>query len=74
MTGVQTCALPILPAGVAAATLTLRDGLGRAVRTVTVRGATTALDLRGLAGGLYHATLSGPDGRALATQRLVVAE
>lgn len=62
-----------LPAGVASATLTLRDALGRAVRTVTVRGATTALDLRGLAAGLYHATLMAPNGRALARQRLVVA-
>ncbi len=61
-----------LPAGTATATLTLRDGLGRTVRTIAVREAATKLDLRGLAAGLYHATLSAPDGRALARQRLVV--
>ncbi len=61
-----------LPAGLSAATLTLRDALGRTVRTVAVRAATTPLDVRGLAGGLYHATLTAPDGRALARQRLVV--
>ncbi len=62
-----------LPAGTASATLTLRDALGRAVRTATVRGGATPLDLRGLAAGLYHATLTTADGRALAHQRLVVA-
>ncbi len=62
-----------LPVGTAAATLTLRDGLGRPVRTVGVRGATTALDLRGLPAGLYHASLTGADDRALASQRLVIA-
>ncbi|MBC7449023.1 MAG: T9SS type A sorting domain-containing protein [Hymenobacteraceae bacterium] len=61
-----------LPAGTASATLTLRDGLGRAVRSVAIRAATTSLDLRGLPAGLYHATLTGADGRALASQRLVV--
>ena len=62
-----------LPVGVASATLTLRDGLGRPVRTLSVRGGATGLNLRGLAAGLYHATLSTQDGRALASQRLVVA-
>ena len=61
-----------LPAGVSTATLTLRDGLGRSVRTLTVRGGATTLDLRGLSAGLYHATLSEPNGHALASQRLAV--
>ena len=64
-----------LPAGIRTATLSLRDGLGRVVRTLPVDAAApTPLDLRGLAAGLYHATLSGPDGRALAAQRVVVRE
>ena len=55
-------------------TLILRDGLGRPVRTLAVRAAATPLDLRGLAPGLYHATLTTLEGRALASQRLVVVE
>ncbi|GAB3877228.1 hypothetical protein GCM10028824_36840 [Hymenobacter segetis] len=65
--------LPALP-GTATATLTLRDALGRALRTETLAlpaaGLRHELDLRGLAPGIYAVqVLAGP---ATATRRLVV--
>ena len=65
--------LPALP-GASMATLTLRDALGRAVRTATVALPSTGLrhefSLAGLAHGLY--ALQVQTGKATATRKLVV--
>ena len=68
-----TALLPALP-GTATATLTLRDALGRALRTQTVALSTAGLhqelDLSGLPAGLYAVQVRA--GTATATRRLVV--
>lgn len=68
-----TVQLPAQP-GTLTATLTLRDALGRAVRTATVAlppaGLRHELDLTGLAPGLYAVQVRA--GAAVATRRLVV--
>ena len=68
-----TVALPAV-AGAATATLTLRDALGRAVRTATTAlpaaGQRYELGLAGLTAGLY--VLQVQAGEARATHRLVV--
>jgi hypothetical protein len=68
-----TVQLPAVP-GAATATLTLRDALGRAVRTANVAlpaaGLRHALDLAGLPIGLYVVQMQA--GTATATRRLVV--
>lgn len=65
-----------LPPGTARAALTLHDALGRLVRTLPLAAAEApaALNLRGVAAGVYTAALTGADGRVLARQRLIVAE
>lgn len=68
-----TVQMPAVP-GASAATLTLRDALGRAVRAATVAlpatGPRHTLDLAGLPAGLY--ALQVQVGAARATHRLVV--
>ncbi|GAB3590124.1 T9SS type A sorting domain-containing protein [Hymenobacter daeguensis] len=68
-----TVALPAQP-GTASATLTLRDALGRALRSETVQlptaGLRHELDLSGLPAGLYAVQVQA--GPATATRRLVV--
>ena len=68
-----TVTLPALP-GTASATLTLRDALGRAVRTATVAlppaGLRHEVDLTNLPAGIY--ALQVQAGAATATRRLVV--
>jgi len=68
-----TVQLPAQP-GTPTATLTLRDALGRAVRTATVAlppaGLRHELDLTGLAPGLYAVQVRA--GAVVATRRLVV--
>lgn len=68
-----TVQLPAVP-GTATATLTLRDALGRALRTATVplpaAGLRHELDLSGLPAGLYAVQVRA--GAASATRRLVV--
>ncbi len=59
----HTATLTGLPAG---ATATLRDALGRPVRTALVAAGAATLDVRGLAAGLYFVHAGG------ATRRLVV--
>jgi len=59
-----------LPAGLGAARLTLLNALGQTVRTVAVSGQAVALDLRGLAPGVYAVQLAAGGQRA--TRRLVV--
>ncbi|MBH8558546.1 T9SS type A sorting domain-containing protein [Hymenobacter negativus] len=68
-----TLTLPALP-GTGTATLTLRDALGRTLRTQTVAlpaaGLRHPLDLRGLAPGIYAVQVQA--GSTAATRRLVV--
>jgi hypothetical protein len=60
-----------LPAGTGAATLTLLDALGRAVgATFTAAGTDRALDLSGLAPGVYALRVQA--GAAVATRKVVV--
>ncbi|MGY3088173.1 hypothetical protein ACVWYF_001206 [Hymenobacter sp. UYAg731] len=72
----RAAAILTLPArpGTASATLTLRDALGRTLRTETLSlpaaGLRHELDLRGLAPGLYAVQVRA--GPAAATRRLVV--
>lgn len=70
---VATVTVPALP-GTATATLTLRDGLGRAVRTITVTlpaaGLRHELSLAGLPAGLYAVQVQA--GRNTTARRLVV--
>jgi hypothetical protein len=68
--GRATIQLPAVP-GVATATLTLLDALGRVIRTQTApTNAQTALDLTGLAPGLYAVRVAA--GGSSATRKLVV--
>lgn len=68
--GTATIQLPAIP-GAITATLTLLDALGRTVRTqMAVTNARTALDLNGLAPGLYALRVAA--GGHTATRRLVV--
>ncbi|MDO7874556.1 choice-of-anchor D domain-containing protein [Hymenobacter sp. ASUV-10] len=60
----------LLPAGLGAARLTLLNALGQTVRSVAVSGQQVALDLRGLAPGVYAVQLAAGGQRA--TRRLVV--
>lgn len=68
-----TIQLPAVP-GTTQATLTLRDALGRAVRTqhlpLPTTGTTTEVSLRGLAPGLYHLQVQA--GPHHATRQLAV--
>ncbi|GAB3874338.1 hypothetical protein GCM10028824_27430 [Hymenobacter segetis] len=59
-----------LPAGLGAATLTVLDVLGRAVRSQTTTEAHAELDLTGLPAGLYAVRVAA--GNQAITQRLVV--
>ncbi len=65
-----------LPAQSGATALTVRDALGRIVRTVpvaaTAEHVSVPLDLRGLAPGIYLTILTDAAGRALAHQRLAL--
>ncbi len=61
----------VLPATLPAATVTLRDVLGRTVARAVFAGASASLPTAGLASGTYLLTVQAP-GKAPATQRVVL--